>query len=103
MTLAFFVSSTIFACFLAEEYEGKQRIRWYLIGALTAGCATLVKGPVGFLIPTLVIAIFNGIDSRFSAMKRVFALQNWLVFLLLFYHGLSDCLYFALTSLITAL
>ena len=80
MTLAFFVSSTIFACFLAEEYEGKQRIRWYLIGALTAGCATLVKGPVGFLIPTLVIAIFNGIDGRFSAMKRVFALQNWLVF-----------------------
>ena len=80
MTLAFFVSSTIFACFIAEEYEGKQRIRWYLIGALTAGCATLVKGPVGFLIPTLVIAIFNGIDGRFSAMKRVFALRNWLVF-----------------------
>ncbi len=80
MTLAFFVSSTIFACFLAEECEGKQRIRWYLIGAVTAGCATLVKGPVGFLIPTLVIAIFNGIDGRFIAMKRVFALRNWLVF-----------------------
>jgi 4-amino-4-deoxy-L-arabinose transferase-like glycosyltransferase len=80
MTLAFFVSSTIFACFLAEEYEGKQRIRWYLIGALAAGCATLVKGPVGFLIPTLVIAIFNGFEGRLVALKRVFALRNWLVF-----------------------
>jgi 4-amino-4-deoxy-L-arabinose transferase-like glycosyltransferase len=80
MTLAFFVSSTIFACFLAEEYEGKQRIRWYFIGALAAGCATLVKGPVGFLIPTLVIAIFNGFEGRLVALKRVFALRNWLVF-----------------------
>ena len=80
MTLAFFVSSTIFACFLAEECEEKQRIRWYLLGALTAGIATLIKGPVGFIIPTLVIAIFNGFEGRLSAMKSAFALRNWLVF-----------------------
>lgn len=80
MTLAFFVSSTIFACFLAEECEEKQRIRWYLIGALSAGIATLIKGPVGFIIPTLVIAIFNGVEGRLGAMKRVFALRNWGVF-----------------------
>lgn len=80
MSLAFFVSSTIFACFLAEECEGKQRIRWYLIGALSAGIATLIKGPVGFIIPTLVIAIFNGFEGRLSAMKRAFAFRNWAVF-----------------------
>jgi 4-amino-4-deoxy-L-arabinose transferase-like glycosyltransferase len=81
MTLAFFVSSTIFACYLAEECEEKQRIRWYLIGAISAGIATLVKGPVGFILPTLVIAIFNGVEGRPGAMKRVFALPNWAVFL----------------------
>ena len=81
MTLAFFVSSTIFACFLAEECEGKQQIRWYLLGALLAGFATLVKGPVGFIIPTLVIAVFNGFEGRLGAMKRAFALRNWAVFL----------------------
>ena len=80
MTLAFFVSSTIFACFLAEECEGKQQIRWYLLGALLAGFATLVKGPVGFIIPTLVIAVFNGFEGRLGAMKRAFALRNWAVF-----------------------
>ena len=80
MTLAFFVCSTIFACFLAEESEEKQRIRWYLIGALSAGVATLVKGPVGFIIPTLVITIFNGIEGRLGVMKRAFALRNWAVF-----------------------
>jgi len=61
MTLAFFVSATIFACFLAEECEEKRRNRWYLMGALSASIATLIKGPVGFIIPTLVLAIFNGL------------------------------------------
>ncbi len=80
MTLAFFVSTTIFSCFLAEEYEGKQRVHWYLLGAFLAGCATLVKGPVGFIIPSLVIAISNGVEGRLDALKRVFALPNWLLF-----------------------
>lgn len=81
MTLAFFVCSTIFACFLAEECEEKQRIRWYLIGALSAGVATLIKGPVGFIVPTLVIAIFNALEGRLGVMKRAFSLRNWAVFL----------------------
>ena len=81
MSLAFFVCSTIFACFLAEECEEKQRNRWYLIGALSAGIATLIKGPVGFILPTLVIAVFNGVEGRLGTMKRVFALRNWAVFL----------------------
>ncbi len=80
MSLAFFVCATIFACFLAEECEEKQRIRWYLIGALSAGIATLIKGPVGFIVPTLVITIFNGVEGRLGVMKRAFALRNWAIF-----------------------
>jgi len=80
MTLAFFVSATIFACFLAEESDEKQRLRWYLMGALSAGIATLIKGPVGFIIPTLVITIFNAVEGRLGVMKRAFALRNWAVF-----------------------
>jgi 4-amino-4-deoxy-L-arabinose transferase-like glycosyltransferase len=81
MPLAFFVCSTLFACYLAEEYEDKRRRNWYLVGALTAGVATLIKGPVGFLIPSLVIGIFNWIDGRKGATKRCFAFPNWVVFL----------------------
>ena len=80
MTLAFFVSSAIFACFMAEECEAKLRIRWYLIGALAAGIATVIKGPVGFIVPTLVVAIFNGVEGRLGVMKHAFALRNWAVF-----------------------
>lgn len=81
MSLAFFVSATIFACYLAEECEDKQRNRWYLVGALSAGIATLIKGPVGFIVPTLVIAVFTGLEGRLGVLKRVFALRNWAVFL----------------------
>jgi 4-amino-4-deoxy-L-arabinose transferase-like glycosyltransferase len=80
MTLAFFVSAAIFAGYRAEECEGKSRRNWYLLGALAAGLATLVKGPVGFLIPTLVLFIFNRVENRRGAWKRFFAPLNLLVF-----------------------
>lgn len=80
MALAFFVSAAIFAGFLAEEYEGKSRRNWYLMGALSAGLATLVKGPVGFLIPGLVLLVFNRIEGRRGVWKRFFAPLNLLVF-----------------------
>jgi hypothetical protein len=80
MTLAFFVSAAIFAGFRAEECEGKSRRNWYLLGALAAGLATLVKGPVGFLLPTLVLLIFHRVESRRGVWKRFFAPLNLLMF-----------------------
>lgn len=81
MTLAFFVCSSIFACHLAEEAEGRWRSLWYRLGALLAGLATLVKGPVGFLIPTLVVGLHHRLEKREGALRRFFALPNWVVFL----------------------
>jgi 4-amino-4-deoxy-L-arabinose transferase-like glycosyltransferase len=80
MTLAFFVSGAIFAGYLAEEAEGKSRRNWYLLGALAAGFATLVKGPVGFLVPSLVLFVFHRIEGRRGVWKRFFAPLNLLAF-----------------------
>ena len=80
IALAFFVSAAIFAGFLAEECEGQSRRNWYLLGALAAGLATLVKGPVGFLIPGLVLFVFNRVEGRHGIWKRFFAPLNLLVF-----------------------
>ncbi|MGA3284758.1 MAG: glycosyltransferase family 39 protein [Verrucomicrobiota bacterium] len=78
--LAFFVCGAIFAGYLAEETEGNARRNWYLLGAASAGFATLVKGPVGFLIPALVLLVFNRVEGRRGAWKRLFAPLNFLVF-----------------------
>jgi 4-amino-4-deoxy-L-arabinose transferase-like glycosyltransferase len=80
MTLAFFVSAAIFAGYRAEECDGKSRRNWYLLGALTAGFATLVKGPVGFFIPSLVLFVFHLVEGRRGIWKRFFAPLNLLVF-----------------------
>ena len=71
IALAFFVCGAIFAGYLAEETEGRARQKWYLLGAASAGFATLVKGPVGFLIPALVLMIFNRFEGRRGAWKRL--------------------------------
>jgi len=80
IALAFFVVAAIFAGYLAEECEGKTRRNWYLLGALAAGFATLVKGPVGFLIPALVLFVFHRVEGRRGVWKRFFAPLNLLAF-----------------------
>jgi hypothetical protein len=80
IALAFFVAAAIFAGYRAEECEGKSRRNWYLLGALAAGLATLVKGPVGFLIPSLVLFVFHRVEGRRGVWIRFFAPLNLLVF-----------------------
>jgi len=80
MALAFFVCGAIFAGCLAEEAEGRTRRNWYLLGAVSAGFATLVKGPIGFLIPALVLLIFNRVEGRRGAWRRLLSPLNVLVF-----------------------
>ena len=80
IALALFVSAAIFAGYRAEECEGRSRRNWYLLGALSAGLATLVKGPVGFLIPGLVLFIFHRVEGQRGVWKRFFTPLNLLVF-----------------------
>ena len=80
MALAFFVCGAIFAGYLAEETEGRARRNWYQLGAAAAGLATLVKGPVGFLIPALVLLVFNRVEGRRGAWRRLLSPLNLLVF-----------------------
>jgi 4-amino-4-deoxy-L-arabinose transferase-like glycosyltransferase len=80
MALAFFVCGAIFAGYLAETDDPGARRRWYLLGAASAGLATLVKGPVGFLIPVLVLLVYYRVDRRRGAWKRLLAPLNLLVF-----------------------
>jgi 4-amino-4-deoxy-L-arabinose transferase-like glycosyltransferase len=81
MMLGLFVSGAILAAYLAEDAEGPARSRWYLLAAASAGLATLVKGPVGFLIPLLVMAVFHASLGRREAIGRFFRPAHGLVFL----------------------
>lgn len=81
MMLALFVSAAVLSGYLAETASGTARRRWYWAGAISAGLATLVKGPVGFIVPTLVVLVFFRVDGRRGAARRFFAPANIAIFL----------------------
>jgi 4-amino-4-deoxy-L-arabinose transferase-like glycosyltransferase len=83
MPLTFFVSAAILAGHLAEEDPGPARRRWLLIGAASSAIATLIKGPVGFLVPAAVLAVLHLVERRPRAILRMLAPVNLLVFLAL--------------------
>lgn len=81
MTLGFFVSAAILACFSAFEAAGAARTRLYAVGAAMAGFATVVKGPVGFLVPTLVMSAFHAWNGDSAWWRSAFSWRNILIFL----------------------
>ncbi|TAK99959.1 MAG: glycosyltransferase family 39 protein [Verrucomicrobia bacterium] len=82
IALACFTSGALLCGFLAEREENTtQHSRWwYVLGSALTGFATLVKGPVGFLIPVLVLVVFNLVQKRKGFLKRLFAPLNFVVF-----------------------
>lgn len=79
--LALFVSAAIFAAVHAEDCAGARRRGWYLASAVCVGLATVVKGPIGFLLPGLVVVAFFLAEGRNGALRRCFAPLHVLVFL----------------------
>jgi len=81
--LALCTVAAILAAFVAEQGDAPDR-RWHAAGAAAAGVGMLVKGPVGFLVPAAVLAVFFVVDRRPRALRRVFAPWNLLIVLGIF-------------------
>jgi 4-amino-4-deoxy-L-arabinose transferase-like glycosyltransferase len=78
--LTFFISAAILAGYCAEMLPGLRRSHWHAAGAAAAGVATLVKGPVGFVIPAILLSAFFLSEGRRDALRRLFAPLNLVVF-----------------------
>jgi len=81
MPLAFFTAASIVSAFLAEESVGRKQRIYEILGAAAAGFGTLVKGPVGFVVPALVIFFFDIMRRKPRAILRIVHPINLLVFL----------------------
>ena len=56
LPLAFFVTLTILAALAGTVDEDPRASRWLLLAGVGAGCGFLTKGPLGVLLPALVLA-----------------------------------------------
>src|SRR5262245_36969065 len=81
MPLALFTTAALLCGYRAEEEGTSARRRWLLLGAVSTAVATLIKGPVGFLVPGVVLAVFHIVERRPRAILRMLAPLNLALFL----------------------
>src|SRR5262249_15224888 len=80
MLLAFFVVSAILCGAVAIARAGPSRARWLALGAACAGAATLTKGPVGAIVPALVLSAYFWSLGELRAARLMFHPRNLLIF-----------------------
>lgn len=79
MALTFFVCAALFAGFIALEEGERGSGGWHGLAMLAASLATLVKGPVGFLLPLLGLLVYARLTGV-GGGRRFFSLDNLLIF-----------------------
>lgn len=83
MTLTLFVTGAM-VCYWLRETGSEQRKLLDVLFFAAMGLATLTKGPVGFLLPLLSVAVYQALRKNFGRLKDL----NW---------GLGLATFFAVT------
>lgn len=78
--LTFFMTASILAGYRAENSKEEDRPRWYAFSTAGAAAATLTKGPVGLIIPSLVLITFHLWAGQREAIRRIYSGRNAIVF-----------------------
>ncbi len=80
MTLAFLVTLALVAFWISRQSGRPRRdLDCLMFGA--AGLATITKGPVGFLLPLLIILVYAAVQRKLGEMKRLAWMPGILIFL----------------------
>ena len=69
MVLIFFTTLTLFSFWIAFSGEKREK-RWYLVCYVAAAGAMLTKGPVGVIVPLLVVLVFILLTQNFRKVIR---------------------------------
>ncbi len=80
MMLTFFVCASLLAGFIALDSGDRPGVgKWFTLSVLAAALATLVKGPVGFILPLFGLFAYARV-CKVDGGKRFFTPFNLLVF-----------------------
>ncbi len=80
MTLTFFVTGAM-VCYWLRETSAERQKQLDILFFAAMGLATLTKGPVGFLLPLLSIAVYQALRGKFARLKDL----NWILGLATFF------------------
>lgn len=84
MALAFFIALALFAYYHASAAadRAEKRRHYFLMYAAAAG-ATLVKGPIGFVFPGMIVAAYIALRGKWSAPAEMEPGWGALIFLVI--------------------
>ena len=84
MVLAFFITAALMSYYLASgaEHRTVKRRYYFIMYAASAG-ATLVKGPIGFIFPGMIVVVYIAARRQWSALKEMELGWGVLIFLLI--------------------
>jgi len=84
MLLAFFITAALMSYYLASGAETRSvKRRYYFIMYAAAAGATLVKGPIGFIFPGMIVVAYIAARRQWSALKEMELGWGVLIFLLI--------------------
>lgn len=81
MTLAFFMTAALLLFYFMYR-EGRYSRGNAMAVALLLACATLAKGPLGLLVPLLIIFVFLCLRRDFAFLKKAHPISGAVLFLL---------------------
>ena len=82
IALAFFVTLALYFFYAGFKQE-RHRKRYLLLFYASSGFAVLAKGPVGALLPAMVISLFLLFRSRVSLLKEFLSLGGIILFIVI--------------------
>lgn len=84
MTLGFFITLALFAYYEAENAaeRRKKRARYAVMYAAVAG-AVLVKGPIGLVLPGMIVLAYIVVKKNWSAIAEMELVRGAAIFLLI--------------------
>ena len=84
MALTFFLTCAL-CCFAiaARESERKKRRPLFLLMYAACGAATLVKGPIGFLLPGAIVFFYLLLSRRWHLLREIELVPGLVIFLAL--------------------
>jgi 4-amino-4-deoxy-L-arabinose transferase-like glycosyltransferase len=84
MLLAFFITAALISYYLASVAGTRSvKRRYYFIMYAAAAGATLVKGPIGFIFPGMIVTAHIAVRRKWSTLKEMDLGWGVLIFLLI--------------------
>ncbi len=86
IALCFFFSATLYSLFLGYYFKNlKIKIFWTIFSGVFAGLAVLTKGPIGIILPLIVLACFLATRKNFDLKHiKIFFIISFLAVLISF-------------------